>query len=173
MSHALSRHASQHPATVREKVSHYREEHRQIGKHRREANVSALDLQYAAKLAPGTFNPPYFVNNEEITPLKLSLVSKSRQWNQCWDLDSNTYLNFGTRRYTVIAFSPVLTLFYYSGSRTTKCGGMVICQTDDPDKSALAFTDFFNTNDSFSLIDLYESDGTSISSNGFIWASQL
>jgi len=156
-----------------QKLTHHKDEHRDQGRARREANLGALDLMYAAKLAPGTFSPPYYVNNEEVTPLKLSLVSKTRQWNQCWDLDSDMYLNFGSRRYTIIAFSPVLTMFYYTGSKTTKCGGMVICQTDNPDRQALAFTDFFNTNDSFSLVDLYESDGASISANGFIWASHL
>ena len=48
-----------------------------------------------------------------------------------------------------------------------------MCQTDDPDKQIFRFEDFWGSLDSFSTVDLYEADGTSIGSNGFVWSSAL
>jgi hypothetical protein len=117
-SNNYSGHSHQHPLSQEKALSRMDHHHKERGEQKRRQNINALDYMFAAKLAPGDLNPPYFVNDEEITPLKMSLVSKAKQWAQCFDADSDphAFVPFGTRRYLVIAYCPVLSLFYYPGS---------------------------------------------------------
>jgi hypothetical protein len=83
----------------------------------------------------------------------------------------------GTCRYTLIAYSPILSALYGASTglgASSKLAGLIIVQTDELDTGEiLRFADFDDIKDAYTMSDLYGSNGSDVYNNAMIWASRI
>lgn len=96
----------------------------------------------------------------------------------CWDTTTVSQQPVGTKDYVVIFFSPSQSVAYGTGGiskipPTSKRAGFSILQTDNLNATLDPQTLFTDVGYAYSLPQMYGSQGQSISSNAFLWASHL
>jgi len=98
----------------------------------------------AAKEHPGKFSTPY-VSAMNVLPFPTMVATTNTTEFQA-DNYGNAFENLGTRKYTIVAFCPVMTALYGTGGTNdfdsgTKLGGVVMTQTDDLDSASTLYPD--------------------------------
>lgn len=84
--------------------------------------------------------------------------------------------NLGSSKYQLIMYAPVLSALYGDSAfgSTTKLGGLLIMQVDDPAAKVATFSDFYSTSgEAYSMASLYGTQGTTIAESALIWASKM
>jgi len=116
------------------------------------------------------------VVGNEVTPLRTGLLNNSRMENVVYSLDVNDgnyrWSKPGHRAYSVFALAPFFSLMYADHTRVDKMSGLCSFQTDNPDQAVFTLTDFVAL-EGYTMSDMYGTDGTSISSNNCVYATDI
>jgi len=126
-----------------------------------------------AKLHPGTIDCAY-VSGMNINSANTSIVRSQFSQTLANQYGTTSQAAIGSNNYTLITLSPTLSAL--KGPATygnAIMSGYTIQQTDDVSAPILKLSSYYDQYVALNLSALYGSNGTSIASSVFVWASEI